>query len=67
MRVVLSWLLVRQEYTGMVIEFDKNDRALDTEVERVVFAETSDPAKVGLAQVLSDLIELVLARLRGMI
>ena len=51
----------------MVVKFDQNDWALDTEVESVVFAETPDPAEVGLAQVLSDLAEFVLARLRGMV
>ena len=67
MRVVLCGLPVRQEYTRVVVEFHQNDWALNTEVERIILAKTTNPAEIGLGQVLSDLIELVLARLRGMV
>jgi hypothetical protein len=65
--MVFRWLLVRQEYTGVMVKFDQNDRALYTEVKRVVFAEASNPTKVRFVDVLLDLFELELARLGWMI
>jgi hypothetical protein len=65
--MVLGWFLVRQEYAGVVVKFNQDDGALDAEVERVVFTEASDPAKVRFAKVLLDLFELELAGLCWMI
>ena len=50
-----------------MVKLDQDDRALDTEVKRVVFTEASNPAEVCFVDVLLDLFELELARLGWMI
>jgi hypothetical protein len=61
--MVLCWLLVRQEHARVMVKLDQDNGTLDTEVERVIFAKASDPAKVCFFKVLFDLFKLELARL----
>jgi hypothetical protein len=51
----------------VVIKFDKYDWTLDAKVVRIIVAIPSNPAKVGLFEVLLDLLELDFPRFVGVI
>lgn len=60
-------LLIIQKHTGVVIELDENNRALDPIVKRVLVAEPANPAEVCLGFILADLGQFELPRPRGQI
>lgn len=46
----------------MVVEFEEDDRALNTKIETVTFAEPTNPAEVSLVEVFFHLVEPCLQR-----
>ena len=49
MYMALGRLGVEQENTGMVVELNQHNRALNAVVERVFISKAADPAEVSLA------------------
>lgn len=51
MRMILRRLAIRQKHTRMMIQLYQNNRTLHAEVERIVVAKATNPAKVRFVEV----------------
>ena len=45
MDVELSWFLVREKHSGVVIELAYDDRTLDAIIKRIISTKIADPAE----------------------